>query len=522
MDTRVNTTANDVPGFGTILLDNVKTTGFFTGIGVGAVPGAIGCVADLPLMAFASRPAGGLLVPIFGSVGFAIGAAPGAAFGATFFSIPFSISAQYTRQFKANHDIQPKIDLILAFTDKHLQQFIINQIIDKDNQYAWGMRSYESACLIWKLNSSSPLEEKWETLKKYLNAKADNGSFIHNGKKLFNTILSVTDDITPLMLLQLAAQQNNLDYIKNEIKLHPELLHERDYKGRTILHYAMMNKCYDTLEYLVCSKDLIINLNIEIDCPGDKDHGKNVLFLASERKATDMISMLLDADARIIGIHPIHIAAKLGDLNTVKKLLADNNELLNLRDKFGGTSLMHAASNGNFDIVSYLTKQIAIDIHATASAQEYYQCTALDCADIKGHSKISNYLVALGADVTDKRKSELKLLVDILNYYNNQSGLMLFNKNSPELALRTYLSSNQLLNKDNIDALDRDQVRKHIGNLQKYIPKDNAFAGDNKKIIYSFVEKLGQNKVKDLKKLNMFRSNDADVNDKVKGMSLNN
>jgi hypothetical protein len=77
------------------------------------------------------------------------------------------------------------------------------------------------------------------------------------------------------------------------------------------------------------------------------------------------------------------------------------------------------------------------------------------------------------------------------------------------------------LNKDNIDALGRHQVRKHISNLQKYIPKNNTFAGDNKKVVYSFVENLGQNSDKALKKLNIFRNNDADASDKVKGMSLN-
>lgn len=172
---------SDRPGFGTLLWDNIKTTNAFGATPTGIVTGT----------------GAGFFSLMFGApeAGFAIGFAASVVTVAplmTLFAIPFAISAKQTRKFQAKNEIENSLNQLAAIIDKQIQETMIQSIVKEDNKNSWGIRSYTSYLLKSTLkNENISVDQKWGALNNYLNEQSSEGKYVNNGKKLFNTALSV-------------------------------------------------------------------------------------------------------------------------------------------------------------------------------------------------------------------------------------------------------------------------------------------------------------------------------------------
>lgn len=90
----------------------------------------------------------------------------------------------------------------------------------------------------------------------------------------------------------------------------------------------------------------------------------------------------------------IRTGIKLGDINEVKQLIGDDQEILNTITSFG-TWLHVAAKKGHLEIVEYLINK-GIDIDARGGT---FDASALNLASGAGHLEIVKYLIEVGAEL---------------------------------------------------------------------------------------------------------------------------
>ena len=91
--------------------------------------------------------------------------------------------------------------------------------------------------------------------------------------------------------------------------------------------------------------------------PHAKDiHGTNFMDLAAAGGHKDIVSLLKEIG--VINNNPLHIAAGLGDLKEVKKLL-NEGYLINDKDAFGATPLLVAMVSGKEEIIDFLLSKKA-------------------------------------------------------------------------------------------------------------------------------------------------------------------
>jgi ankyrin repeat protein len=103
-------------------------------------------------------------------------------------------------------------------------------------------------------------------------------------------------------------------------------------------------------------------------------------------------------------------AAKKGDLNSVKDILALNPKIINEQDKEGHTALIHAAWHNHADIVEYLIFQ-----GARLNLPTFAGLTPVHCAASYGHEKTLRILLEHKADVnyvSRKDKTALSRIVE--------------------------------------------------------------------------------------------------------------
>ncbi|WP_285767246.1 ankyrin repeat domain-containing protein [Peribacillus sp. SI8-4] len=92
----------------------------------------------------------------------------------------------------------------------------------------------------------------------------------------------------------------------------------------------------------------------------------------------------------------IRNAIKLGDINEVKRLIADNPDSLHTMTPFG-TWLHVAAKKGHFGIVEYLTHK-GININKKG---DIFDASPLRLAAGAGHLEIVQYLIEAGAELDE-------------------------------------------------------------------------------------------------------------------------
>ena len=118
-------------------------------------------------------------------------------------------------------------------------------------------------------------------------------------------------------------------------------------------------------------------------------------------KKTIIILLMLSIGFSIpIAAAEIHKAAKEGDFETVKKLLAKDPKLLNTGNRLQQTPLLLASFGGHADIVLFL-----IDKGAKIDQPDSFGATPLHMAVLGSQTEIVELLVSKGADVNIKTRN---------------------------------------------------------------------------------------------------------------------
>lgn len=188
-------------------------------------------------------------------------------------------------------------------------------------------------------------------------------------------------------------EANDLGAIKSLI-LHNKALANKPINGIYPLFYASNLQKIEIINYLAGMGAYLDALN-----PG----GMTVLSFALTNKLDDAVIMsLLEKGANIPPAivdqtHPIHIAARNGNLPLVIKMVNAYPELLNATTIFKETPLIFAAARGYFEIVQFLIGKGADLNFATIlpkdhPSQREHNRTALDWAIYKGHRSIVGLL----------------------------------------------------------------------------------------------------------------------------------
>lgn len=133
--------------------------------------------------------------------------------------------------------------------------------------------------------------------------------------------------------------------------------------------------------------------------------GVSQLHRACRHGMAGVVTALLKADADhgpyqadSEGRLPIHVACKVGDLDTVKAVLTDKLLMLESRgnvSRYGVTPLLEACGHGHVAVVRYLLEKGA-SINASSS---YHGMTPLHTACAGGHHETARVLIRAGADV---------------------------------------------------------------------------------------------------------------------------
>lgn len=119
--------------------------------------------------------------------------------------------------------------------------------------------------------------------------------------------------------------------------------------------------------------------------------------MLSTKFASNVFSLAILAWGCAVWGGEIHDAAKAGDLAKVKELLTANPELIDSKEKDGGTPLHMAAVAGSKEIVEFLIAKGA-DVKAKANSG----VTPLHSAAYKGNKEVTEILLAKGADANAK------------------------------------------------------------------------------------------------------------------------
>ena len=104
----------------------------------------------------------------------------------------------------------------------------------------------------------------------------------------------------------------------------------------------------------------------------------------------------------------LHEAARVGDLNQLKRVLAeDGDEVVNGRDKHSRTALHLAAWSGHAGVVEELLRTQGVNVGACAKDDT----CALHFACLKGHTEVARQLLAKGANVNAKTRKNVTPLM---------------------------------------------------------------------------------------------------------------
>lgn len=127
-----------------------------------------------------------------------------------------------------------------------------------------------------------------------------------------------------------------------------------------------------------------------------------------------------DAD----GWTPLHIAARTGDIDVVRDLIAQPIIDVNVKNRWKSTPLMIAAGSGSLEIVELLLRHPRTQVDLQA---EYYGRTALIEASLKGHLHVVKALVMHGANInaTDKTGRNSALIEAIKHGHINVATFLL-------------------------------------------------------------------------------------------------
>ena len=134
-------------------------------------------------------------------------------------------------------------------------------------------------------------------------------------------------------------------------------------------------------------------------------HGSNLIDLAAAGGHKSIVSLLREIGVR--NQNPLHVAAGLGDLDEVKKLLKKGYSV-NARDSFGATPLLIATVSGKESIVDFLLERKA---NPLISAKDGYNL--MHGAAFSGKKSLVKKALSFDLDVNSRYRTDGVTPVDV-------------------------------------------------------------------------------------------------------------
>lgn len=236
-----------------------------------------------------------------------------------------------------------------------------------------------------------------------------------------------------------AAQNGNLNLVKELMTKDKTSCHETDEYGQTALLWAASNGNSDVVAFLIGQG---AELNPRTKSPGSEHHGQTPLGWAMEKGHYGIANMLLDAlntqnnlnlDFVVTNKLPNIInAAKQGNLELVKLYTRIDREQIELQDEFGQTPLLWAAANGYCEIVAFLIMQGAdLNISTVKPGNDHHRLTPLGWAVINYHYKVTKKLLDVGATQLYTEQADPTIIIAARRNY--LSFMQLFLERNPTL-----------------------------------------------------------------------------------------
>lgn len=119
--------------------------------------------------------------------------------------------------------------------------------------------------------------------------------------------------------------------------------------------------------------------------------------MSRTRIVTSMVGAIVLGISFSVFAATIHEVVRMGDVQTINKLIAANRGVVSARNELGSTPLHIAAGNSAPDIVSLLLKQ-----GAAINSKDNRGVTPLHIAAFSGHKANLELLLAKGADLHAK------------------------------------------------------------------------------------------------------------------------
>ncbi|KAJ2402045.1 phosphate system positive regulatory protein pho81 [Coemansia sp. RSA 2559] len=230
------------------------------------------------------------------------------------------------------------------------------------------------------------------------------------------------DDINERTLVHEAAVHGSLDVLEAAVASGCDA-NEPDYYGRRAIHYASINGHEQCIKYLLelgCSVSAIdddgnsafdyaitnSNTNAaKMLLQSDPTLANSIpehpiLVLACEKGHKDIVLLLLESSAEMTantqGMHPIHVAARSGNVEILRLLLKYGAPVDVIDKDLGWTPVFYAASEGHTDII-----QTLLEAGANANVVDEVGHTPEYYASYEGHANCADVLLDAKARVAE-------------------------------------------------------------------------------------------------------------------------
>ncbi|KAJ1800362.1 phosphate system positive regulatory protein pho81 [Coemansia sp. RSA 2399] len=234
--------------------------------------------------------------------------------------------------------------------------------------------------------------------------------------------LRSTDDINERTLVHEAAVHGSLAVLEAAVASGCDA-NEPDYYGRRAIHYASINGHEQCIKYLLelgCGVSAIdddgnsafeyaiINSNTNAakmllqndPTVANSTPEHPILVLACEKGHKDIVLLLLESSAEMTantqGMHPIHVAARSGNVEILRLLLKYGSPVDAIDKDLGWTPVFYAASEGHADII-----QTLLEAGANANVVDEVGHTPEYYASYEGHSNCADVLLDAKARVAE-------------------------------------------------------------------------------------------------------------------------
>lgn len=331
-------------------------------------------------------------------------------------------------------------------------------------------------------------------------------------------------EAAPVLLLRwlpihLAAQVGDLETLQLILQMNPTHLNATDVHNQTPLTWAAANGHLKIVEFLlekdgidlhVATQCFTTNIDNEMaeaiaqEIAKDNNsmtikanNGKTPLHWTIQNNNPAIAKLLIENGASVnavtqLGRLPIHFAAQVGDLKTLKLLLVKNPQSLNAKDIYNQTPLLWAAAKGHQEVVEFLLKQNGIELNVVTSisddpeaGKEHNGKTALHWAIQNNKDPaIAQALIEAGVAINTKTTQSGLFPIHLAVQKNDLSTVKLLLNKDPDLfnAKDVYNHTPLLLaSQNNHKEIEQFLKQEQQNRLQSY---NQLYANQEKKLAY--------------------------------------